>query len=106
MTIEFGYRTPMISVSAFYSTTMTTQSLVTSVRTKCWILSEEIIHGLVSAHSLRTTANLVRLAQGPKHLDTDHMAISDNSQSRRNPGTRSPWTSLNNYYPPKVIQPS
>jgi len=106
MTIEFGYRTPMISVSAFYSTTMTTQSLVTSVRTKRWILSEEIIHGLVSARLSRTTANPVRLAQGPKHLDTDHMAISDNFQSRRNPGTRSQWTSSNNYHHPKVTQPS
>src|SRR5258705_11754876 len=106
MTIEFGYRTPMISVSAFYSTTMTTQSLVTSVRTKCWILSEEIIHGLVSAHSSRTTANPVRLVQGPKHPDTNHMAISDNSQSWRNPGTQSPWTSSNNYHHLKASQPS
>src|SRR5258707_56565 len=106
MTIEFGYRTPTISVSAFYSTTMTTQSLVTSVRTKCWILSEEIIHGLVSARLSRTTANLVRLVQGPKHLDTDHMAISNNSQSWRNPGTRSPLTSLNIYHPPMSSPPA
>jgi hypothetical protein len=37
MVIEFGYQTPMTSDSEFYSTTTTTQSLVTSVRTKLWI---------------------------------------------------------------------
>src|SRR6266481_9444579 len=106
MMIEFGYQTPMTSDSEFYTTTMTTRSLVTSVRTKPWNSSEGVTHGLVSTHLSRTTVSLARLAQGPKHPDTDHMVNSDNFQSRRNPGTRSPWTSSNNCHPPKASQPS
>src|SRR6266436_638939 len=106
MTIQFGYQTLMTSDSKFYSTTMTTRSLVTLVRTKLWNSSKGVTHGLVSAHSSRTTVSLVQLAQGPKHPDTDHMVNSDNFQSRRNPGTQSPWTSLNNCHPPKGSQPS
>src|ERR1700677_602466 len=106
MTIEFGYRTPTTSDSEFYSTTTTTQYLVTSVRTKLWISFVGVTHGLVAEHLSRTIVSLVRLAQGPRHPDTDHTVTSDNSQFRTNPGTRFPWTSSNSYHPPKVSQPS
>src|SRR6266436_9168922 len=106
MMIEFGYQTPTTSDSEFYSITMTTLSLVTSVRTKLWSSSKGVTHGLVSAHLSRTTVSLVRLAQGPKHPDTDHMVNSNNFRSRRNPGTQSSWTSSNNCHPPKASQPS
>src|SRR6202161_1163093 len=106
MTIKFGYQTPTTSNSEFYSTTMTTKSLVTLVRTKLWISFVGVTHGLVSEHLSRTTVSLVRLAQGPRHPDTAHTVTSDNSQSRTNPGTRFPWTSSNSYHPPKVSQPS
>ena len=106
MTTEYGYRTPIISVSGFYSIVTITLSLVITVKTKHWNSSEGIIHGLVSALSSRTIVSLVRLAPGPKHPDTNHMVISDNFQSRTSPGIRSPWTSSNNYHPPKVLPPS
>ena len=37
-------------------------------------------------------------------LHRNHMVISDNLQSRTSPGTQSPWTSSNNYHPPKDLQ--
>jgi len=59
---------------------MTTPLQVITVRTRQWILSAGIIHGLVSIRTLKTIANLVPLVLDPKHLDTDHMVISDNFQ--------------------------
>ena len=79
-------------------------SLAIMVKTRHWILSEGIIHGLMSAHLLRTIVSLAQLALGPKHHDINHMVISDNFQSRTSPGTQSPWTSSNNYHPPKDSQ--
>src|ERR1700679_3673968 len=94
MTTAFGYRTPMISDSEFYSIIMTTQSQAIMVKTRLWIFSEGIIPGLVSERTSRTIVNLAQLVLGPKLHDTDHMVTSDNSLSPKNHGIRSPWISL------------
>ena len=104
MMTKSGYRTPIISSSRFYLTVTITLSPVIMVKTRHWILSEGIIHGLMSACLSRTIVSLARLALGPKHRDINHMVISDNFQSRTSPGTQSPWTSSNNYHPPKDSQ--
>src|SRR6202034_1318208 len=94
MTTTFGYQTLMTSDSGFYSIIMTILSLAIMVITKPWILSEKIIHGLVSALTSRTIVSHAQLALDPRHHDTDHMVISDNSLFLRNHGIRSPWISL------------
>ena len=98
MMTESGYWTPIISDSGFYSTVTITLSPVIMVKTRHWILSEGIIHGLMSARLSRTIVSLAQLALGPKHRDINHMVISDNFQSWTSPGTQSPWTSSNNYH--------
>jgi hypothetical protein len=75
---------------------MTTQSLVITVRTKLWILSEGIIHGPVYARTSKTTANLVRPVLGLRHHDTDHMVTSDNFLFLRSLGIQYLWILLNN----------
>ena len=104
MMTESGYQTPIISDSGSYSIVTITLSLVIMVKTRHWISSEGIIHGLMSARLSRTIVSLARLALGPKHRNINHMVISDNFQSWTSPGTQSPWTSSNNYHPPKDSQ--
>src|ERR1700693_662135 len=76
---------------------MTTLPRVITDKIRHWILSAEIIHGLVSEPTSRIIVSPVRLAHNPRQPNTDHMAISDNFRSPKNPGIRYPWISLSEF---------
>ena len=46
-------------------------------QTRCWTLSEGIIHGLVTIGSLRTIESLAQTALDSRYTKTDHLLISD-----------------------------
>ena len=100
MMTVFGYRTPTISISGYYSIITITLSQDITAKTRHWTLSKGIICGWVSDHSSKIIASLVRIAPDPKHPDTDHMETSDNFQFQKNHGIQYQWTSLNNYHLP------
>src|ERR1700720_3645789 len=86
MTAVYGSRMSMISVYGFYRIITTTQYRVTSVKTRLWNSSGEIILGQALGCSLRTIVSHVRLALGLKHHIIGRMDFFDNSQSRKNHG--------------------
>ena len=98
MMTKFGYRTPMISVSGYYSMITIILSWDIMAKTRHWTLSEGIIHGRVSDHSSKIIASLVQIVPDPKHPDTDHMETFDNFPSQKNHGIQFQWISLNNYH--------
>src|ERR1700720_4874648 len=82
---------------------MTTQYRVTSVKTRLWNSSGEIILGQALGCLLRTIVSYVRLALGPKRHTIGRTDFFDNSRSQRNHGIQFQSILLISYHLPPAI---
>src|ERR1700720_1560498 len=102
MTAVYGSRMSMISVYGFYRIITTTQYRVTSVKTRLWNLSGEIILGQVLGCALRTIVSHVRLALGLKCHAIGCTDFFDNSRSWKNHGIQFQSILLISYHLPQA----